>query len=32
VLEAGPARLQTHLTNTRTGKTRGAYDLTVERV
>jgi len=31
-LPAGPARLQTWLTNTKTGKTRGAYDLTVERL
>jgi len=31
-LPAGPARLQTWLTNTKTGKTRGAYDLTIERV
>ncbi|MFO8013128.1 MAG: sulfatase-like hydrolase/transferase [Phycisphaerae bacterium] len=31
-LAAGPARLQTWLANSETGKTRGAYDLTVERV
>jgi len=31
-LAAGPARLQTWLVNTKTGKTRGAYDLTIERV
>jgi len=31
-LEAGPQRLQTWLTNTATGKTRGAYDLMVERL
>ena len=31
-LAAGPARLETWLTDTKTGKVRGAYDLTVERV
>jgi len=31
-LEAGPARLQTWLANTETKKTRGAFDVVVERV
>jgi len=31
-LAAGPTMVQTWLTNTQTGKSRGAYDVTVERV